>query len=54
MATTPPRDAKDVLKLIEERGIQIVDFRFTDLPGTWQHFSIPAATLREDDFIDGL
>jgi glutamine synthetase len=54
MATTPSRDGKDVLKLIQERGIQIVDFRFTDLPGTWQHFSIPAATLREDDFVDGL
>src|SRR3954471_20056723 len=54
MATTPPRDGKEVLQLIKEQGIQIVDVRFTDMPGTWQHFSMPAAMLREDDFVDGL
>lgn len=47
-------DAKGVLQLIKEKGIQIVDFRFTDLPGTWQHFSTPASTLSEDEFEDGL
>jgi glutamine synthetase len=49
-----PRDAKEVLELIKEKGIQIVDLRFTDLPGSWQHFSIPAGVLSEGDFVDGV
>lgn len=46
--------AKDVLKLIKDNGIQIVDTRFTDLFGGWQHYSIPASRLTEDMFEDGL
>ncbi len=42
----------DVLKLKEKA--QIVDLRFTDMPGTWQHFSIPARTLTADLFEDGM
>ena len=26
----------------------------TDMPGTWQHFSLPASMLSEDDFVHGL
>lgn len=50
MAQTP----KDVISRIKEAGIQIVDLRFVDLPGIWQHFSIPAEDLTEDVFEDGL
>ncbi|MCS6881245.1 MAG: type I glutamate--ammonia ligase [Oscillochloridaceae bacterium] len=50
MSMTP----KDVLKLIKDNGIQIVDTRFTDLFGGWQHYSIPASRLTEDMFVDGL
>jgi glutamine synthetase len=49
-----PRDAKEVLELIKEKGIQIVDTRFTDLFGAWQHYSLPAARLSEDHFDEGL
>ncbi|MCS7192599.1 MAG: glutamine synthetase, partial [Armatimonadetes bacterium] len=31
--------------MAREAKVQIVDLRFTDLPGTWQHFSIPAREL---------
>ena len=48
------KTAKDVLQLIKESGAKIVDFRFTDLPGVWQHFSVPASALDEDMFEDGL
>ncbi len=41
---------KDVLKLAKEKGTRIVDLRFIDLPGLWQHFSIPMSELREDIF----
>jgi glutamine synthetase len=44
---------KDVLALIKEKGIKMVDFRFMDFPGLWQHFSIPAGALDESNFEDG-
>src|SRR5438046_2188115 len=46
--------AKDVLKLAKEKGAKIVDLRFIDLPGLWQHFSIPMSELNEDIFEEGL
>ena len=36
-------------KLIKEHNIQIVDLKFNDLPGLWQHFSIPVSELYEID-----
>ncbi|MBI3601749.1 MAG: type I glutamate--ammonia ligase [Candidatus Omnitrophica bacterium] len=42
-----PKNPQEVAKLIEKNNIQVVDFKFNDLPGLWQHFSIPA-----DDFMD--
>ncbi|NJD67123.1 MAG: type I glutamate--ammonia ligase [candidate division NC10 bacterium] len=45
---------KDVVKLANERGAKIVDFRFIDLPGLWQHFSMSAQELTEDLFTDGI
>ncbi|MEM1271305.1 MAG: type I glutamate--ammonia ligase [Bacteroidota bacterium] len=45
---------KDVLKLAEENGAKVIDFRFTDLFGAWQHFSIPIQHFSEDVFEDGL
>jgi glutamine synthetase len=43
-----------VLDLVRDRKLQVVDVKFCDLPGTWQHFSIPAGALDEDVFRDGL
>ena len=48
------RTPAEVLSLIESEGIEIVDFRFCDLPGLMQHFSVPAHELTEDVFEDGL
>ena len=45
---------KDVLKMAKEKGAKIVDLRFIDLPGLWQHFSIPISELNEGIFEDGL
>jgi glutamine synthetase len=44
----------DVLRLAKDAGIQIVDLRFVDLPGVWQHFSFPVEELSEDLFTDGI
>jgi glutamine synthetase len=49
-----PADASDVVDLIEKNGIQIVDLRFTDLPGLWQHFSIALPELTPDLFTEGI
>jgi glutamine synthetase len=40
---------RNVEKIIKEKNIQIVDFKFNDLPGLWQHFSIPISELWEID-----
>ena len=32
-------DKKSLQKLIDEKGIQYIDFRFTDPLGTWHHNS---------------
>src|SRR6185312_4976461 len=47
------RTSADVLRLVQDQGIEVVDFRFCDLPGLMQHFSVPAHELSEDGFEDG-
>jgi glutamine synthetase len=49
-----PKSPKDVRKLAEDGGIKIVDLRFVDLPGVWQHFSLPVRDLSDDLFTDGI
>ena len=46
----------EVASLIEEKGILVVDLKFNDLPGLWQHFSIPASELTDSGSIweDGI
>ncbi len=48
------KTAKDVISLAKEKGVAIVDLRFIDLPGVWQHFSIPAEDLDEALFEEGI
>ncbi len=45
---------KDVVQLAKERGARFVDLRFVDLPGLWQHFSIPADELTPELFEEGI
>jgi glutamine synthetase len=45
---------KEVLALARESGTEIVDLRFSDLPGLMQHFSIPMHELSEESFEEGL
>ncbi len=35
--------AQEVLRFIAEENVEFVDVRFCDLPGTMQHFTVPAA-----------
>ena len=47
------RSPAEVVRLCEEEGVEIVDFRFCDLPGLMQHFSAPVHQLTEEGFEDG-
>jgi glutamine synthetase len=49
-----PRTPNDVKKLAKDAGAKIVDLRFIDLPGMWQHFSIPVEDLEDDLFSEGI
>lgn len=44
---------KEVLAFAEEQGAKMVDFKFLDFLGTWQHFSVPIDELDENAFEDG-
>jgi glutamine synthetase len=44
---------KEVLDMAKENGAKIVDLRFMDFPGLWQHFSVPIRELEESSFEDG-
>ena len=48
------RTPAEVLRLVQDEGVEIVDFRFIDLPGLTQHFSVPAHALTEDLFEEGI
>ena len=45
---------KDVLAFAKENKTEIVDLKFVDLPGLWQHFSITTSELSEDLFENGI
>jgi glutamine synthetase len=47
-------DVESVFKLIKDHGVKIVDMRFTDLIGQWQHFSISMGEFSADAFEDGV
>jgi len=45
---------KEVMELIKKEDIKVVDLRFMDFPGLWQHFSVPASGFSESVFENGL
>ena len=46
--------AKDIIKRIKEEEIEWVDLRFTDPKGKWQHLTMCAHVMGEDELEDGL
>jgi glutamine synthetase len=50
MASTP----QDVLQMIQDNDVQMVDLKFVDLFGTWQHVSFHSSMLTEQAFSEGL
>lgn len=48
------KNVSDVLNFIKKENVKVIDFRFMDFPGLWQHFSIPARELDEGMFEAGV
>jgi len=44
----------DVKKIAEDSGSRILDLKFMDFPGKWQHLSMPISLLSDDIFEDGI
>ncbi|HLC65697.1 MAG TPA: type I glutamate--ammonia ligase [Candidatus Nanoarchaeia archaeon] len=45
--------AKLLMENVKSENLDMVDLKFIDLPGTWQHFSLPASELSEEMFVEG-
>ncbi len=39
--------------MAKEKGAKVVDLRFMDFPGVWQHFTVPLRELEESSFEEG-
>ncbi len=48
-----PKTPTDVIRFAKESGAKILDLKFMDFPGLWQHFSTPISLLTEDLFEEG-
>lgn len=44
---------KEILEMCEQQGVRMVNFKFVDLPGTWQHLTVPISQLTEESFEEG-
>ncbi len=45
---------REVIEFAKKNKVEVVDLKFIDLPGLWQHFSISTNELTEDLFEDGI
>jgi glutamine synthetase len=45
---------KSVLELAKKAGAKMVDIKFVDTFGTWQHFTSPIGELTEETFAEGI
>ncbi|MEC4813386.1 MAG: type I glutamate--ammonia ligase [Scytonema sp. PMC 1069.18] len=48
--TTP----QEVLKMVQDNNIQMIDLKFIDLPGIWQHLTVFHNQIDESSFTDGV
>jgi glutamine synthetase len=51
---TKPTSGAEVLEFAKSRKVAQVDVKFVDLPGQWQHFTVPINMFDEDVFAEGL
>jgi glutamine synthetase len=49
-----PETPQEVLKMIQDKNIKIIDLKFIDMPGIWQHCSFYQNQIDESSFVDGV
>ena len=49
-----PETAQEVLKMIQDEGIELIDLKFIDMPGTWQHLTVYQDQIDESSFTEGV
>ncbi len=49
-----PSTPQDVMQMIKDNNVQIVDLKFIDLPGIWQHCSYHISQIDEETFTTGM
>src|ERR1035437_320146 len=54
MKTPELKSHPEIAGLIKSNEIEFVDLKFVDLPGIWQHFTIPVGKLDDDLFKEGI
>ncbi len=47
-------DYKEIIELCKKNGTAMIDLKFCDLPGAWQHFTIPLGEFAEKIFSEGI
>ena len=52
--TQENKSPESLLKTIKDNKVGMVDLRFNDIPGLWQHFSVPPRTFDHDAIVDGV
>jgi len=48
------KTAREVLDLIKKNGVKMIDLKFIDMPGMWQHTGVPADAFDEDAVTEGI
>ena len=41
------KSAQDVLSQIKDEGIELIDLKFTDIHGKWQHLTVTSDMIEE-------
>src|SRR5918995_1700719 len=52
--TQENKSPESLLKTMRDNKVEMVDLRFTDIPGLWQHFSVPPRALDHDAITHGV
>ena len=47
-------NSEELLRYLKDEGVKFVDVRFCDLPGIMQHFTVPAESVDESFFVNGV
>ena len=46
--------SSELMRRVVDEKIELIDYRFIDIQGTWHHFSTPVSQFRESVFADGV